>query len=292
MKFGQLTHPEETDFTMPETPRSTTAILNTFKSSNSHFKAFVGMPRWNKKDFKGIYPKGTKDDLRYYSSQFNALEFNGTFYKTPSKEQVRIWRDRTVDGFCFCPKISQSISHYSRLKNCQEKLLEFVDNIAHFEDKLGLSFLQLHDNFKPKDFERLAAFLENFPKGIPLALEVRNEAWFSDKEPYGQLLQCLRSKGMTNIIVDTPGRRDVLHMQLSSGTAFIRFVACNLAVDFERLANWVLKIDEWQKAGLQELYFFIHQDLQTGHAPLAPYFIQALNKKLKNKLPIPFLGNL
>ena len=291
MKFGQVNHPEDINFALPDTPASTIDLLHKYKDAQQPFRAYVGMPRWNRKDLKGLYPKGTKDDLLQYSTQLNAIEFNGTFYKSPAKSQVEIWRNRTADDFCFCPKISQSISHYSRLQNCQEKVLAFVDSIAHFEDKLGPCFLQLHDNYKPKDFDRLAAFLTAFPKGIPLALEVRNEAWFSNKEVYQQLLSILANHSISNIIVDTPGRRDVLHQQLTTPTAFVRFVSSNHASDYERLDEWIQTIAIWKKAGLQQLYFFIHQNLESQPPVLVRYFIEKLNPILDVKLSIPFTKN-
>ena len=32
-----------------------------------------------KTDLKGFYPKGTKDELKYYATQFNSIELNATF---------------------------------------------------------------------------------------------------------------------------------------------------------------------------------------------------------------------
>jgi uncharacterized protein YecE (DUF72 family) len=45
--------------------------------------------KWNKQDLKGFYPRGTKDELAYYSTQFNSIELNATFYNSPAIDQVR-----------------------------------------------------------------------------------------------------------------------------------------------------------------------------------------------------------
>src|SRR5699024_5061279 len=120
MKFGQVSHPEKIDFTLPSTPLETIKLLEKNKADDSPLEVYVGCAKWNRKDLKGFYPRGTKDELSYYSRQFNAIEMNSTFYNTPSKEQVIIWKEKTPLGFKFFPKIPQSISHYRRLTNTKE----------------------------------------------------------------------------------------------------------------------------------------------------------------------------
>src|SRR5690606_20957244 len=134
---------------------------------------------------------------------------------------------KTPADFKFFPKVPQSISHYGRLLNVDEKMMAFCDAIALFEDKLGVSFLQLHDNFKPKDFDRLASFLRKFAKSVPLAVEVRNAEWFASDQVRERLWALLEQEGIANIIVDTAGRRDMLHMRLTTPTAFVRYVGAN-----------------------------------------------------------------
>lgn len=222
MKFGQVEDPSIIDFTIPQTPQETFDLLAHHKQDQP-MEVFVGCAKWNKKDLKGFYPRGVKDELIYYSSQFNSIELNATFYSSPSKSQVESWKDKTPDGFKFFPKIPQSVSHFGRLLNTDEKVKTFLDATVLFEDKLGMAFLQLIDNFKPKDFDRLESFLRNFPKGYPLAVEVRNQEWFSPAiaERFYSLLEETHT---TNVLVDTAGRRDMMHMRLTTPTAFIRYV--------------------------------------------------------------------
>lgn len=286
MKFGQVSNPQEIDFTLPPTSPDTLKLLKKNKNKEA-FAIYVGCAKWNKSDLKGFYPKGTKDELPYYSSQFNSIELNATFYNAPSKEQVETWKKKTPTDFKFFPKIPQSISHYSRLLNTDEKVKEFTDNIALFEEKLGMIFLQMHDNYKPKDMERLREFLSKFPKGLPLAVEVRNQEWFSKAETATAFYKLLEEFDITNVLVDTAGRRDLLHMHLTTPSAFIRYVGANDSSDYTRLDDWVMVIKQWREAGLQKLYFFIHQNIELESPLLASYFIKKLNKELKLDLHIP-----
>ena len=70
MNFGKVEDPTVVDFTLPADADETTVLLKPNKKNQS-FKAFVGCAKWNKADLKGFYPKGTKDELTYYSTQFN-----------------------------------------------------------------------------------------------------------------------------------------------------------------------------------------------------------------------------
>lgn len=286
MKFGKVENPDLVDFTLPLDNPNTKRVLNSHKNKEP-FEVYVGCAKWNRTDLKGFYPRGTKDELVYYSRQFNSIELNATFYKMPTWEQVEKWKDKTPENFKFFPKITDLITHYRRLINVEEPIGNFCDAISNFEEKLGMAFMQLHENFAPKDFNRLKEVLENFPKGIPLGVEVRNEEWFSDKKISKEYAMLLERLGMSNIIVDTAGRRDMLHMRLTSPKAFVRYVGANHHSDKERLNDWVERIKIWREQGLQKLYFFVHQNLEVESPLLATHFIQNLNKELNLTLAIP-----
>ncbi len=279
MKFGKVENPELVDFTLPKTPKETIDLLNKADKTDN-FEVYVGCAKWNKQDLKNFYPPKTKDELSYYSTQFNSIELNATYYRSPSKENVETWAKKTPKDFKFFPKIPQSISHYGRLQNVTDKLNQYLDAVALFEDKLGMIFLQMHENFAPKDFEKLENFIENFPKGYPLAVELRHEEWFSNEENFNQLVKLFEDHHISNIIVDTAGRRDMVHMRLTSNEAFVRFVGANIPSDYERLDEWIEIIKLWRAEGLQKLYFFIHQNLELESPMLAKYFIKKLNNDL------------
>jgi len=279
MKFGKVENPELVNFTLPKTPKETIDLLNKADKSDN-FEVYVGCAKWNKQDLKNFYPPKTKDELSYYSKQFNSIELNATYYRSPSKENVETWANKTPKDFKFFPKIPQSISHYGRLQNVTDKLNEYLDAVALFEEKLGMIFLQMHENFAPKDFEKLENFIQNFPKGYPLAVELRHEDWFSNEENFNRLVSLLEKHNISNIIVDTAGRRDMVHMRLTSNEAFVRFVGANIPSDYERLDEWIETIKLWKAEGLQKLYFFIHQNLELESPMLAKYFIKKLNNDL------------
>lgn len=288
MKFGKVENPEEIDFTLPKDHPATIDVLKKNKKKQP-FDVYVGCAKWNKKDLKGFYPRGTKDELSYYATQFNSVELNATFYKMPTSNQVATWKEKATDDFKFFPKITNSISHYKRLIDVEKPIELYCDAISHFENKLGMVFLQMINNFKPKDMDRLVKFVENFPKGFPLAVEVRNKEWFEDKTVAESLSKLLEDNNITNIIVDTAGRRDMLHMRLTTPVAFIRYVGANHSSDYTRLDDWIERIKKWRKAGLQKLYFFVHQNLEKESPLLSAYFVEKMNKEFDLSLKIPEL---
>jgi uncharacterized protein YecE (DUF72 family) len=284
MKFGSVPDPGIIDFIIPSDHPDTAKVL---AKGNGSFEAYVGCAKWNKTDLKNFYPKGTKDELSYYSTQFNSIELNATFYNSPKKDQVLKWKEKTPDGFKFFPKLTNSISHFKRLIDTKQVVDEYCDAISGLEEKLGMVFLQMHDNFKPKDFDRVIKFIDEFPKVIPLAIEVRNEDWFTDPSSAEKFYQLLEDKGVANVLVDTAGRRDMMHMRLTTPHAFVRYVGANHPTDYPRLDDWLVRIKAWKEQGLEKLYFFIHQNIELESPLLSAYFIKKMNEQLGTSLTVP-----
>ncbi len=285
MKFGSVENPEEVDFTLPKDHKDTKAVLE--KSKGKSFKAYVGCSKWNKKDLKGFYPRGTKDELAYYSEHFNSIELNALAYGRKPPEVVQNWYDSTGPDFRFFPKFSQAITHYRRLNDVEEYVENFVISVSNLKEKLGGLFLQLNANFAPKDIDRVFRFVENWTHDIPLAAEFRHTDWYNDESIANQLVEFFDKFGVTNVIVDTAGRRDLMHMRLTTPTAFVRYVGSNHKSDYARLDDWVKRIAKWKKQGLEELDFFIHQNIEKESPLLSAYFIEKLNKKIGTDLAIP-----
>jgi uncharacterized protein YecE (DUF72 family) len=286
MKFGNVDDPGSIDFTLPPDHIDTARVLNRVKD-DSLPDIYVGCAKWNKTDLKGFYPKGVKDELEYYSGQFNSVELNATFYRIFPAEQFASWYEKTSNGFKFFPKLSQEISHFKRLNNVQPSVENYLNNASNLKEKLGTIFLQMHNNFAPKDFDRVVRFVENWPKELPLAIEFRHTDWYTNETVSNQLYDLLEKNNISNVIVDTAGRRDLLHMRLTNPTAFVRYVGANHPTDYTRLDDWIKRLKEWQEQGIKEIDFFIHQNIEKESPLLSAYFIKKLNKELGSHLKIP-----
>ena len=65
MKFGQ-SRPITNRLHPSKDHPKTQEILENLKKKD--FNIYIGCAKWNKTDLKGFYPKGTKDELKYYAT--------------------------------------------------------------------------------------------------------------------------------------------------------------------------------------------------------------------------------
>jgi len=289
MKFGRVEHPGNIDFILPNDHLDTKRVLSNYKVTKNP-EVFVGCAKWNRQDLKGFYPRGTKDELVYYASQFNSIELNATFYRFFPPEQFEKWYDKTPDDFKFFPKLNQEISHWKRLNDVKQSVGNYLYAASNLKEKLGTIFLQMHSNFAPKDIDRVLVFVECWPKEIPLAIEFRHTDWYNNDTTSEELYYALEENNIANVLVDTAGRRDLMHMRLTNNEAFIRYVGANHESDYSRLDDWVIRLKEWIALGLQKIHFFVHQNLEVASPLLSAHFIEKLNTELNTDLVIPTLA--
>lgn len=294
MDFGRVEDVDAVDFSFPPDDKITTAL---FKSLQKQAKpqVYIGCAKWGRADWIGkLYPKGTKqsDFLAHYVQHFNCIELNAMFYQLFPKATVQKWADTAPKGFKFCPKFTQSITHIKRLKNAERDTENFIDTVSVFGDKLGTSFIQLGDNFGPKDYESIHNYLRSLPKGFDAAIEFRHPDFHKDTALVHDTYALMRELGVSSVITDTAGRRDVMHMRLTTPTAFIRWVGNSLhKSDFDRVDAWIGRIEEWLDGGLKTLYFFIHQHDELYSPEISGYMIEQLNKRCKLNIAPPKLLN-
>jgi uncharacterized protein YecE (DUF72 family) len=290
MKFGKLHDLSQVDFRLPPLNADNKVILGGSPSS-AGFQPFVGCPMWGNKGWVGkLYPKGVKaaDYLSYYSQSFNTIELNSTHYRIPTHEISSRWYDMAAEGFEFCPKIPQTISHYRKLINCEEEIQRFADSVSLFGEKMGCAFVQLHPTFGPNLIRNLAWFLDTFPDSIPLAIEFRHEEWFQNHRLIPEAEDLLMSNHTAAVITDVAGRRDVLHTSLTNKIAMIRFVGNQLIdSDYTRADAWMERIAHWVDYGLEKLYFFVHEPDDTFAPEMGTYVIKKLNQRFGLDLTIP-----
>ena len=102
----------------------------------------------------------------------------------------------------------------------------------------------------------------------------------------------LREMKVGTVITDTSGRRDVLHMRLTTPVAFIRFVGNNLhPTDYKRIDDWVGRLKLWIDSGIETIYFFIHNHEELNSPELCKYTIQKLNAAKGLNIAVPKLLN-
>lgn len=300
MEFG---HVDDTigdiDFSLPPDSAGTKRTLAGV-APGGELQVFVGASKWGEKSWIGkIYPPKTPDNafLPFYSKNFNAVEFGPTFYNIPNSDQITKWVSDVADmpGFKFCPKFPQNITHIRRLANADEQTARFYQSLAGFGNHLGPLLLQLGENFSPKSFPQLKAYLGSLPPSIKVNVEVRHKDWFAIESNRDDFFQLLNELNIGTVISDTAGRRDCVHMEVTTNEVMIRFVGNNLAPsDYIRMDEWVERLKIWKGLGLKTVWFFMHQNDERFVPEACDYLIKQLNDKLGTAIGRPrFLnGNL
>jgi uncharacterized protein YecE (DUF72 family) len=288
MDFGKVPETElnSVDFSLPKDPEGNKKILEKAGKTDSP-NIFVGCAKWGRKEWVGtIYPQKTKEAQFFdeYVKHYNSIELNATHYRVSVPDIIK-WNDKVGNrDFVFCPKVPQSISHFSsafQKPGTQDQLNDFLAAVSEFGEHLGPIFLQVSDKFGPAKKKELFGFLETLPKDVKWFFEVRHPAWFEPEEQK-DLFNNLCKFGIGAVITDTAGRRDCCHMHLTTPTTFIRFVGNSLhETDYSRIDDWVKRIKKWLDAGLQELYFFMHMHDEAKSPELSLYLAEQLNKKCK-----------
>ena len=146
-------------------------------------KVFIGTSGWTYDGWRGRFYLETlrkSDWLTWYAGQFPTTEINGSFYRTPSLDAVRSWRDQTPRDFLFAWKASKFITHWKRLgETCPNSIELMGSRLKVLEPKVGAVLFQLPQQFS-KNRDRLASFLEMLPRGYRFAFEFRHKSWYDD----------------------------------------------------------------------------------------------------------------
>lgn len=279
---------------------------------------FIGCPVWTCKEWVGdVYPARAKrqDWLSAYTSMFNTVEGNSTFYAMPTLEVVTRWSEQAADGFRFSLKFPRSISHEAQLvgaKSDTQYFLKIVDILAK-ADCLGPSFLQLGPNFGPERFGDLQAFLCDLPGEYPWAVEVRHHAWFDQADNESRLNDLLRLKNIDKVLFDsrplyqappddpieatsqTRKPKTPVRQTVTGSCPMLRLVGRNrIEMVDSFLDQWAPIVAKWICDGLAP-YVFTHAPNDAFAPALARRFIARLQMEFADRkltLPDPINANL
>lgn len=157
-------------------------------------------PAWKNK----FYPKGLqpKNWLEHYSSIFNTVELNGTFYRVPKLSDLQKYARITADDFTFSVKMSRYITHTLKLKNSKPHIEEFQSLIREgLGDKLSFFLFQLPPSFHYSE-ENMEAVISNIPNDPHNVIEFRHASWWNE-----EVKKACKAANITFCNVDFPGMR-------------------------------------------------------------------------------------
>jgi uncharacterized protein YecE (DUF72 family) len=158
----------------------------------------IGCSGWSYKDWQGIfYPKDflARDYLRFYSSVFNCVEIDSSFYRVPSASMISQWKNSTPSGFLFSPKLPKKITHEKKLVDSEATLTYFYSVLNKLGPKLGPIAIQLPPSIKLSTHEAsMKAFISQLHPDFKHAIEFRHKSWFTP-----EVYQLLRKNNIAMI---------------------------------------------------------------------------------------------
>jgi len=186
-------------------------------------------PEWKK---AGFYPANVSraNFLEYYSTQFNSLELNGTYYRMPTAVQMRNMIDRSGGKVKFSVKAFKDLTHSLDKSQYQTLIFEFRKALdPMLNDNLLLCVLiQFPESFHYEKQERI--YVDSLLKemtDIPIVVEMRNIKWQNDN-----VYNALRERKVGWCITDNPGLKNLpkLDYICTGDIAYIRFHGRNTAM--------------------------------------------------------------
>lgn len=265
MKFGKLPtidHLSADFFVLPPTRWVS-------KNESKNTQVFAGGTSWNISQWVGTaYAPKTPRRLwpEAYGKQFGTIEFNATHYRIYSPEKMQEWAEATPEGFKFCCKFPQIVTHFRRFKNCDGPTDDFIAGLLALGSRLGPSFIQLPPHFAPKHTEAMWDYLEKWPRELPISIEFRHPEWFEHKT-LKDTAKRLALLGIGMVISDTADRRDALHMCATAPHVLVRFGGYEgHKTDDSRLEQWAQWIRSNAYNGLEQFFLLVHEP-DSLHTP-------------------------
>lgn len=147
-------------------------------------KLHIGCSGFSNRDWKGFfYPEtvANKDELTYYSSIYNCVEINSTFYRRPRMVTLEGWYHKTAGDFKFFVKIPKALTHIKRLNDTAEATSEFCEYIrSGLKEKLAGFLFQLPGTFKYSNENLLKVIKTMNPESVNV-VEFRDKSWWTEE---------------------------------------------------------------------------------------------------------------
>jgi uncharacterized protein YecE (DUF72 family) len=142
----------------------------------------IGTSGWYYDHWRGrFYPEDLPKSewLKYYTTKFDTVELNNTFYHLPREQTIKKWHKVAPADFLFAVKASRYITHIKKLKNTEEGLERFFEMVGLLKKHLGPILYQLPPMLH-KNLKLLGSFLIQLPKKHKAVFEFRHKSWYSD----------------------------------------------------------------------------------------------------------------
>lgn len=194
---------------------------------------------------------GKKQSSLYeYAGKLPLVELDTSYYGIPKLESVKKWIESVPSSFRFVVKVYSGISGQTEWQQYYssevEMVLKFLESMQPLIDSghLFTFLIQFSGSFActKENVQHLEKIYQWF-KGYPVAIELRNGSWYSEKN-VKKMQQFMRSKKFSLVIVDEP--------QIPTNPVpFVPYVTNDSFVLFRfhgrNASGWLANDNDWRK---------------------------------------------
>jgi uncharacterized protein YecE (DUF72 family) len=211
----------------------------------------------NKQTFPDEFKNQSR--LRYYSSLFNTLEINSSFYKIPLAKTFEKWADDVAENFTFTVKCWRGITHAKNLNFAKSDIELFMASINKLGKKSGCILIQFPASIGIFYLKKVASALEiisqhNTNQQWQLTIEVRHPSWYCDVA-----YEIFQQYNTAIVIHDMPGSPTPLTVPITD-LIYLRFHgptgSYNGSYNEEHIGSYAEKIESWRKNAKSTYVYF------------------------------------
>jgi uncharacterized protein YecE (DUF72 family) len=203
-----------------------------------------------------------RDRLEHYAAHlFDTVELNASYYRWPQDSSFASWRRRLPPGFQFTVKAPRALSHARRLYAPEPWIERVQKSVSLLGDRLGVVLVQLPPGLA-RDDDRLAYFLDQWPRALRLAIEFRHPSWVDDA-----VFAMLQAHDAAYVVMSGAGLPCVL--RATAGFVYVRLHGPDRhhlyggSYPDQDMAWWADRIEEWLAQG-RDVYAYFNNDADAN----------------------------
>lgn len=139
----------------------------------------LGTSSWRHRAWqRHFYPPSLeeRDQLAYYAEQFGCVEISESFYRLPEHHTLAHWVEETPNDFRLALVAPRTITHYKKLKNCENQIDTLFTRLRGLEKQIGPVVFRLPPGWQC-NLRRLEEFIQRLPDNFRHVFEFQDTSW-------------------------------------------------------------------------------------------------------------------
>jgi len=209
-----------------------------------------------KRDFPHEYSAHSR--LAFYSTLFNSIEINSSFYKVPMPSTVIKWAADVHENFRFTFKLWRQITHNKELNFDNADVTRFMDVINNVSSRKGSVLVQFPPSLTVTARGGLSHLLNVLSEANTaewdIAVEFRHRSWYND-----EIYELLSGFNAGLVLQDMP-KSATPQVITTDSFVYLRFhgPSGNYKESYnnEVLSDYSYYVREWQDEGKRVYVYF------------------------------------